>query len=338
MYVNPLPTSLIMLPVSGLDPAMAKVVWNCLNVILVLAALELLRRLVGLSWDSTGFPILALVVSGSLPFLRNIQRGQVYVLVLVLFLLFVHGYISRRPFLASLPLAALLLLKYFGWIFLILFVMERRWRELGITVMCVIAGLVLGMLFLGMEAYKASFDALQAAVAHSDFAFTGLPCLPAFFGGLLTFHPLWNPHPVADIQWLAPLLTAVSIVVMTVFTFRSTTSSPTDLARIACLAALSVIFTPLAADHHYTLMAFPISVFLFKREISWGSKQVIVLTILLVLLVAGWYPQPAMAALDGWKKVLTFPRLFAAIVLWGVLLVTGMQMRAREKILHDTSV
>ena len=330
MYVNPPLASLIMLPVSRFDAATAKVVWNILNVILVLVALELLRRLVGISLESTGFPILALVVAGSLPFLRNLQRGQVYVLLLVLLLLFVHGYRSRKPFLASLPLAALLLLKYFGWLFLILFVIERRWKELGITIGFALASLLLGMLFLGMDTYRASFDALWGAMAHSDFANTGLPCLPALFGGLFTFHPVWNPHPVADMSWLGSLLTASSLVLMVAFTFRSTiSSSSTNLTRIACLAALSVMFTPLAADHHYLMMALPISVFLFNSNVSFGDKRVLVLSIVLVLVLVGWYPQPEMSALAGGAKVLAFPRLYAAIALWVALLVTGVRTPAR---------
>ena len=131
-------------------------------------------------------------------------------------------------------------------------------------------------------------------------------------------------------SWLGSLLTASSLVLMVAFTFRSTiSSSSTNLTRIACLAALSVMFTPLAADHHYLLMALPISVFLFNSNVSFGDKRVLVLSIVLVLVLVGWYPQPEMSALAGGAKVLAFPRLYAAIALWVALLVTGVRTPAR---------
>lgn len=320
MYVNPPPIALVMIPVSRLEPAMAKVAWNVFSVILAFIALELLRRLLQIRMDSTGLPVLVLLATCTLPFLRNLQRGQIYVLMLILLLLFVQGYMSRNPLLTSLPLAGLLLLKYFGWMFLILFAVERRWREFGTTMGIVIAGFLLGWLFLGAETYLSSFEVLRSAIVRSDFALTGLPAVPAFFGGLLTHHPLWNQNPIQDIPWLASLLTAISALVMMTLTLHKGPSPVVELRKIASLIVLSVIFTPLAADHHYMLIVLPLSVFIFSGDNPFADKRTLGLMLFIVVVVAGWYPQASMGQLMGWEKVIAFPRLYGAILLWFMLL------------------
>jgi hypothetical protein len=319
IYVNPPPVSLVMTPFVWMNPRSAKIEWNIVSVLLLLLAIELLRRLLQVSYASVQMPVLALVLSSSLPFLRNLQRGQIYVFMLVILILFSYGYLNKKPFLTALTLSAFLLLKYFGWMFVLLLLIERRWKELTMTLSFTLAGLLLGVALFGIETYAAAFTVLQSAFAGHDFAITGLPSMQALFGGLLTFHPLWNAKPVLDAPVLATVLTFASLIAVLGFTFFRSSIAP--LHKVALLAILSVIFTPLAADHHYMLMPLPAGVFLFDTDIAKKNKTTLVLSAVMLYALIGWYPQPAMNTLAGWMKVMAFPRLYAAVALWFVILM-----------------
>jgi hypothetical protein len=313
MYVNPPQVAVVMTPLVWMKPSSAKIVWNMINIVLLLIAFELLRRLFDLPPRAPSTPLMAALMVCTLPFFRNLQRGQLYVLMLVLLILFVEGYLGNKPFIASLSLAALLLLKFFGWMFLLLFIVERRWKELAVTSLLVFAGFVLGLLIFGVDTYKAYFDVLSGALRRTDFAFTGLPCVPAFFGALFTFHPQWNWNPVDNIPLVSSLLTMASLTILIILTFQRTPRK--SFARISAMILLSVLFTPLAADHHYMLLLLPASYFVVKTDLLQSDQSTLLVLAIVLYLVLGWYPLPKASALAGWTKLFAFPRLFASLLL-----------------------
>ena len=318
MYVNPPPVAVVMTPLAWMPPVGAKIAWNAIGAVLLLVMFTVLRRLFNSPQDAFTTTLMAAIFFCTLPFLRNLQRGQLYILMLALLVLFVRGYLTDKPLLASVSLALLLLLKFFGWMFLLLFLAERRWKELGATALFVIVGTLIGLFVFGVDTYRAHIEVLGAAMARADFAFTGLPCVPALFGSLFTFHPLWNVNPVGDLPLLSSLLTAGSLAAMLIVTFARTPHN--DMTRLSAIAILSVIFTPLAADHHYILLFLPASYILVNTDFRQPDRRELVLLVIVLILVLGWYPQPKMSMLAGLTKVFAFPRLYATVLLWSLLL------------------
>ncbi len=317
MYVNPPLLALVMAPVAWMAPSNVKLVWNCINIVLLAIAFELLRRMFSISWSSPVLPFLAALLACTLPILRNLQRGQIYVLLFDILLLIALGYRDRKPFLTAGGLAVMILLKFFGLVFLILFAIERRWKELFLTILFVSAGTAAGLLIFGIEAYESLFTVLLNA--RNDFGTTGLPCVPALTGSLFSYHPQWNTHPVSDEPMAGMVLNLGILMGMLFYVIKQTTPS---LKRFSAFAIIALIFTPLAADHHYILMALPAACLILAVSVKSGEYRSFALVGALLFFVLGWYPQPLVGDLDGWSKLFAFPRLYAAIAMGFVLLKT----------------
>lgn len=324
MYVNPPSVALVMTPLAWLNPVAAKTAktaWNVINLLLVVLIWVLLRHTISDSAHGLAGPLLAAMLVCTLPFLRNLERGQIYILVLLLLTIFWRGYSSGKEVRSSLALAAMLLLKYFGWMFLLLFVIERRWKELFLTLLFFVVGSIATLILVGDATYTAHLRALAAAFEGNDFAVTGLPCIPAFFGSLFSFDSRWNVHPAFNVTWLAGALTLLSLAAGLMLTFLRTPRG--SQLRVAAVVFLSVIFTPLAADHHYMLLALPCWYILVEGVMAGNMQRtprIVAIVLIAALLV--WYPVPPAIDYSGLWKLFAFPRLYAACGLWG-LIVSG---------------
>ena len=313
MYVNPPPSAFIMIPVAWLKPLPAKIVWNSFNLIFLLTAFYLLLKFNNFSKDSSKLQAMAAFFFCTVPFLRNMQRGQIYILLLLFIIVFFQGYLRGNALLSSLSIAILFLLKYFGWMFFILFIIEKRWKELGLSLLFISIGFLFTLFTAGIETYEANFNVIIDAFNRKDFSLTGLPCIPAFFGALFTFHPQWNNNPALNISWLSSLFTAVSLLIMFIFSFIKTRKNTPE--RLSSILILSVIFTPLAADHHYMLLTVP-AAYLIQRDFFVLKNLKILLMIAVLYLLLGWYPESKMNMLSGWGKLIAFPRLYATLLCW----------------------
>ncbi len=330
MYVNP--PQIALLPLHMLDPFEAKLLWNCCSLFLLGVAFYLGMAYFNLSFNSRGTPILFGLLGCTLPFLRNLQRGQVYIFMLVLVLLVLTGMQRRSTWVTAVPLGLLIFLKYFGWMFLVYFIARRRWKELMATSSVLIVGLAIILFLFGVSTYSAHLETLERAFQNNDFAFTGLPSVYAFFGGLFSEHERWNPDPVADIPWLAQTLSVAMLVAGLYFSLRRSSSPNPVRIETNSLLVLSVIFTPLAADHHYLLLVPPLFLLLHERD---RNLMQIVSAVAATFLLMGWYPSLPVKDFDGWSKIVCFLRLYGGVLLW-VLIVRGVEDRGDESSLVIT--
>lgn len=324
-YVNPPPASLIMTPVAWLDPGKAKGVWNLAMAALVFAALLFARK--SMPWSGrAGFTEIFLACSFcSIPFMRNMQRGQIYVLMALLVLVLWQGYSTRNAWLTGLALAALLLLKYFGWIFLLLFAVERRWKEMGVTVIIVAAASILLAAAIGGDVYTAHLSLLASSFSNMDLATTGLPSIPALIAGLFVAVPGWNPQPVLNLPGLAVILTLVALCGMIAATLYRRSGRPAQESSpymFFATAVLSVLLTPLAAEHHYVILAAPLVVMLTSPVRV--SVPRILFAALTAYLLLGWLPLFPAGSLAGWTKLLGYGRLAGGLMLWYAMVRMGV--------------
>jgi hypothetical protein len=242
-------------------------------------------------------------------------------MLLVIAVFLWRGYIGKQTWVVGVSLASLLLMKYFGWLFIPLLLTERRWKELGATLLCAILGFALSVAVLGLTTYERHIEELSTAIRNMDTAFTGLPCVPAFFGSLFVYHPRWNPYPVAHIPWLATFLSTASLGFCLILTLRRRRAlKKREHSIFFSVLVLSVIFTPLAADHHYMLLVPP--VFFMLSGINWIEIHVarVLAICVLVYAILGWLPARPASLENGWMKLLSFPHLYAAVILWYLLL------------------
>jgi len=320
MYVNPPPVSLIMVPLVGLDPEKAKLVWNSLSVCIALLIYLLYTRWSGISdifWHK--LLLFGLLVC-TLPFLRNLQRGQVYILMLLFVLMLWRGILTRNDLLTGISLALLLLLKYFGWMFIIFLAIERRWRAVAIAVLVFFLGSAATLYVVGGETYAAHVQRLFSSFASYDAAITGLPNVAAFFGKFLVYHSQWNTGVLVDSPGLATALTLMSLLAMLVVTLRKRQVEGEPPGRTFFgLLVLGVLFTPMAAEHHFILLVLPLF-FLLEHFVATGEIHFSTLALpgILVYSILGWYDV-------GGAPLIAFVRLFGSVALWVLLVRRGVQ-------------
>ncbi|TLY28273.1 MAG: DUF2029 domain-containing protein [Ignavibacteria bacterium] len=318
-YVNPPLASAMYLPVASLDPFTAKVAWNLVSVASLLFLWLRSRDLIGAP-SGPGYDLLLLILmTWSIPLLRNLQRGQVYVVMLLLVMTFYRGYTGNRPWLSATSLAILILLKYFGWLFLLLHALERRWKDLAKTVALTVAGLIVSMSVLGTQVYIHHIERLTEAFHTAEIASSHLPCVPALMGTLIGYQENSNPGPRS--LPLASLLTLISLAGAVLFTFRQGNEiySPERKYRFFALLVLSIMFTPLASDHHYVMLSIPLFVYVSSLEWEgvrfWRLPAIALLTYLLI----GWFPSPASYPWELLRTYSPFLPLSGAIALWFAL-------------------
>ncbi len=328
MYVNPPGISLVMIPLANLDPYRAKVFWNLLSLVLAGGIWYLGREMFGIrARPGYGMLFLGMLVV-TIPFLRNLQRGQIYVLMLFLVLLFWKGLNDRKPWLAGCSLAMLLLLKYFGWMFIPLLIVERRWKELVFTLGTLVVGTGILLMVLGIEAYQSHIERLFASFRSMDVAVTGLPSIPALIGALVLSSPWLSTLRFFPSEVWIWIITVTLLLAMIYFTFRSTRAAlPESQSRgFLAILMLSVLFTPLAAEHHYVLLVFPLWFMLsdlLQRGVSWTMFPAFGL---LSYAIFGWLPASVSPGGHSLSFVFPYLRLLAATMLW-LMVVTYRERR-----------
>lgn len=324
-YVNPPPAALIMVPLLWLDPGLAKAIWNILSILLVFIATLLVRRSGG-NITPRGEPVIFLALLAiSIPFFRNLQRGQIYMVMVIFVLLTWRGYSMRNSWLTGISLGLLLLLKYFGWMFLILFAIEKRWKDIAITTLVFWGGVAISISVLGLDIYRQHIERMFSSFHTLDVASSGLPSIPAFFGAFFVAHPQWNPHPLINVPSLALFLTLLTLVTTLMVTLRTMTNGTAreNKSTFLALVILSVLFTPLAADHHYVIFSIPLYMFALLA----GQQRLNIARFIscagLMYLILGWFPAPQIGALPGWSKLVVFVRLYGGILLWLFFVADG---------------
>jgi len=321
MYVNPPPVSLVMIPLVSFDAQTAKTIWNCINLLLAAGIVLICVRMLNIPRNFGYIALFAGFIFSTVPLLRTFQRGQLYVFMLLLVLLLLQGLRVKNVWLAGMALGGLLVLKYFGLMFVLLLIASRRWKEAAVAIAAAVAVVALMILWFGTGLYEAHFQRLVAAFTSSDIAITHLPAIPPFFGGFFVYHAAYNPFPIVDAAWAATLLTVAALSGLLLATFRYYLKNPAGrLDRtFSALLVLSVIATPLAAEHHYLLLvpAFWHLLFTGRRALN---GMTIASYALGGYLLFGWFPSVPLPFHAWYTQFAAYPHLFGAILLWAGLI------------------
>jgi 4-amino-4-deoxy-L-arabinose transferase-like glycosyltransferase len=332
--VNPPSTAWMMVGLAALSPHTARIAWTLGNLALLMAALALLGGELGLG--GVGLGLLALIALGFTPISENFRLGQAYILLLFLYTLALRGFLRGEDGLLGLSLALLLALKSAGAPLLLLLLLWRRWRALGIA-LAGAALIVVGSLpWIGLDTWRAYLLALpdigRGPWATSIFYQT----TNSLWQHLFRYDPQWNPGAVVDLPALAAVLTLLSIGVALAVTLRYTRQDkPPDLV-FAAFVVLTVLLAPVGEQHHHTVLLLPLAVVLARTGQASHSRPTIgqwleaALAAGALILLAK-YIDLRHAETAGWGALLAYPRVYGTWLLWAGLMLR-LKIENRERV------
>ena len=214
---------------------------------------------------------------------------------------------------------------------------QRRWRVFLVGGAAA-AGLLLAT-WPGWPAWEAYLALLRDLSSQPERAVTAYQTWLSWCRHLFTFDAQWNPAPVGEMPALANWvygLGAAGMVGLTVWLARRVTGSPTATEAIgppdllfAAAVILGLVLSPLSLDYHYSLLLLPVFILLqWSRQAQRPAWRVWLLLLLALVAVAADLPYRSPRLAEGWWALLAYPKLYGALLLWGVAL-WGSQRHVR---------
>jgi len=318
MFVNPPAASFFLLGLQWLPPFAAKVIWGCISILLALGSGAILIRIMDIPRSSGFRSLVVLFCIGTLPFLRNIQLGQVYVVVSFLFIVMFWSYRERKPLLTAVLLSTLIFVKLYGWMFLVLFAAQKRWKELGYSALFLLAWFVTTLPIFGFDAYFAQMQKIETMQSGSALTSIALRSVAAPINRMFFYDPVYNPGAAIHLPFLQTVIPLLLMMVGLWITVQH--EGKNETLAFAIITLLSVLFTPLAADHHYQILVLPTVVLVSSVEWEKLNRPKLVGYAVLLYCLFGWLPGLPQSYTQSWGSLLANPRLGSAIVLCYLLM------------------
>lgn len=314
---NPPTTSLLLLPIAHHDHKDARIIWIGWSALLVAGAV------IGMLWmERASFwrgVMAVLIVLCYQPLLANFETGQVYgvlfVTMMVLWLAFVH----RWDRLAGGLLGIIFIMKTAGLFIFPLFLIRKRYKAFVSSIVVIALIVILTLPFLGgVPTWLAFVDRLTEYGQRPSSAVTAYQTLTGFFKHHLTYHPTWNPSPLAHVPVLASLLSYTLIITLGTITLFKSRRDSSPKATFCAMIILGVIASPVSVDYHFTLLLLPILLLLFchNRMSIWQKISFW----LAVSLLTVDYPYQQAIYSDTLLSLMAYPKLIGSLILWGVCL------------------
>lgn len=305
-------SALLVWPLTFWAPLTAKHIWIAFSLVLLVPVGCLIHSLTSLEWRR-----IVLLIAVTFPLHRNLQYGQYYILLLLLFTASLWLYVRQKRVLAGLLLGIGAGLKIFPAFFLLYFLRKKDLKAAGGLILGSVATALLSVLVFGFELNRTYLQQVlpwalrgegmdpYALVANS---------LSSLLHHLFVFEPEWNPHPflhaprvVAVLQPLLQLLMLSPAILLV---------APCDmrprqlrLEWAVYVVSLLVISTN-PASYHFTLLILPMAI---MASVVIEEKRFPALAYLLVLYLGICFPLWTMIV-GTERSFLAVPRLWSAIV------------------------
>lgn len=311
-------STLVIWPLTGLAPLAAKHVWILTNLLFLLPLAWFLQSMTGL-----GYRRIALVFALSVPFYRNLEYGQLYVLILLLVVAACWAYLRGYHGMAGGLVAIAVACKIFPILLFVFFLQRRDWRALAWGAITGIATVVISIAIFGWNVHRTYLREILPWALHGG----GLQPYQAgaSISGVLHYlflsEPQWNPHP-----WhysplcYALLLPAVQMLVLApailLIRREDTTRSRILLEWSALLTASLTDLRADAASYNFVLLILPVCVLamLLHRRKRYGW-----LVALLIAFLGIGFPLSVPHRMMGPLILLYLPRLpLMFAVLFGI--------------------
>jgi hypothetical protein len=322
--------SLILLPEAGLSPARARIVWIVMSTLLWVAGLAALADALALRWFHGVPPVVWLTAASSpfRPIAENLARGQGYALLFFLLSLVIRS-VARtrraRGWGAGIPLGLMLILKSGGLWLYPLFAATGRWRVVAAAAATGLAAILVCSPFVGWQIWPLYLThALRWLATEPSNHVAAYQTIQSLAGHLFVGDPTWNPAPVAELPALAKGLTALVLGALFAISLRVQRIDGESLELRALTIGMFVAplasVAPIGEGYHYVLV-FPAIVigwwWAFRSPASGRTRLLLAAGSALTCVPQRYYDATALRA--GWAALLAYPRVYGALLFWGVL-------------------
>jgi hypothetical protein len=315
-------SALPVVPLTPLPPLAAKRCWLMLSLLLLAASGYLLWRMTSLSARRITLLILLAIV----PLRANFLDGQQHVLVLFLIACAAWLYLAGWTLSAGATLAVASVLKVYPALFLVYFLRKRQWRA--------IAGLLGGGLGLGLLGLKLfGYRALEVYLVEVlPWALHGEANDPyriawnsptALLRRLLVAEPEWNPHPLRHLPALyaivQPFIQSLLFVPCLGLLTPRAVPPAREALEFAGFTVLLLILSTNPASYHFCVLILGVVLaanYLLKTGQRNQARWLIGFYALACFPLSRLTPPSP----SGWRIFLGFPRLYALLALWLLLL------------------
>ena len=301
-------STLVMWPLTGLPPLVAKHAWILANLALLVPLCWLLRSITGLSYRR-----IALVFALCFPLHRNLLIGQFYVLLLLLIVAACWAYLRGRHGLAGALVAIAAACKIFPVLLFIFFLRRGNWRALISGAVTGLAALAVSIAVFGWNLHRTYLHQILPWSLHGE----GLPPYATASASISTVlhylflaEPQWHPHPWHNsplcYALLQPTLQMLALAPAVLLIQKDDSTPGRILLEWSALITASLAISTSPASYNFVLMVLPVCVLaalLLERE--WYGR----LVALLVAFVGIGFPMPSPSKMMGPAILLYVPRL-----------------------------
>jgi len=196
-------SAVLVWPLTFWAPLTAKHIWIAFSLVLLVPVGCLIHSLTSLEWRR-----IALLIAVTFPLHRNLQYGQYYILLLLLFTASLWLYVRQKRILAGLLLGIASGLKIFPGFFLLYFLRKKDLKAAAGLIMGSVATGVVSLAIFGFELNRTYVQQMLPWALRGEgvdpYALAA-NSLSSLLHHLFIFEPEWNPHPLVH----APRVVAV---------------------------------------------------------------------------------------------------------------------------------
>lgn len=197
--------ALLFSPLAMCNKVFSLYLWGILNIALLYCMFYLLYKLKQISFNRFRdfFIIFCLFALTGRYIFSNIKVGQVNILLSSLLVLTIYFEIKKKPFLASIPLALSLTIKLFPLLFLVYFVLRRRFKIVFFTFFLTLIFLLLPSVYSGfslnLKYLQEWFDLIKSTPANMLYSVKNYSLLSFFSWFFVVRH---EPYFILDYRYI----------------------------------------------------------------------------------------------------------------------------------------
>jgi hypothetical protein len=315
---NPPSMSLLLRPLSSLSPAEARTVWLIASLAAWAWASAVLARRVSDRRLGLATGAVALMMFNPAVF-ANVRNAQAYLVLAAAQIAAALCLLRGRDVSAGVLLGAGLAIKTSGAPLLLAAAGARRWRSVIAAMSAAAAIVLLAAITGGAETWLRYPAYLWEFLRQPRAAVTAYQTTSSLFRRLCVGDPRWNPAPAADCAGVAWTLPTILVGVAVLVTLRAASRAPARL-WLAAGACLSLLALPVAEEHQFVLLALPMMLLLEARPDRADDRTFAWAFAAFGMLLVVPLDETAHRFGSGWSVLLAYPRLYAAWLLWGLVI------------------
>jgi len=316
-------STLAIWPLTAVPPLTAKRIWIVLNLMLLFPIGWFLHSMTGL-----GYRRIAIALALCFPLYRNLEFGQVYVLLLLLVVAACWAYLRGLDALAGSLVAIAAACKIFPILLFVLLLRRRAWRALAWGTITGLGAVSLSVLAFGWNVHRTYLNEVLPWALHGEamppYLFT--TSISGLLHLLFLPEPQWNPNPWhPSVQCYALLVPALQMLVLApaiLMADRKDRTPERIMLEWSALLTAALAISTIPALYNFVLMVLPICVvssILLRRQ-RYGLVAVLLVTFIGIGLPIPAAPKPMGLVILLYASRLPLMMLVLAGIYWLLLI------------------